>query len=172
MTVLSDVTMTIHGDREKFTPFGMAGGLNGGGCNLIINKGTDREFNAGMYATGVELKKGDTIFYASSGGGGFGNPLDRDPRLVLGDVMDEWLTVETARKFYGVAVDVVDPEALDYRIDESETAKLRAELTQAIFVEGLGAHQLNPRTRDIKLAWMPTEEEVQSHITVSRPPGW
>ena len=31
-----------------------------------------------MYATGVELKKGDKIFYASSGGGGFGNPLERD----------------------------------------------------------------------------------------------
>jgi len=78
LTVLTDVTMTIHGDREKFTPFGLSGGLNGGGCNLIINKGTKKEFDAGMYATGVELKKGDKIFYASSGGGGFGNPLERD----------------------------------------------------------------------------------------------
>ena len=140
--------------------------------NVIINKDTDREFNAGMYATGVEIKKGDRIFYASSGGGGFGNPFERDPRLVLDDVMDEWLTVETARKFYGVAIEVVDVEALDYRIDEKETAKLRAELSQSSFVEGLGSHQLHPRTRDMKLAWMPTEEEVQSHITISRPPGW
>jgi N-methylhydantoinase B len=172
MTVLSDVTMTIHGDREKFTPFGMAGGLNGGGCNLIINKGTDKELNAGMYATGVELKKGDKIFYASSGGGGFGDPLKRDPKLVLDDVMDEWLTVDAARKYYGVAIDVVDMEALDYRIDEAETARLRAELRRSSFVEGLGSHQLHPRTRDIQLAWVPTEEEVQPHITVSRPPGW
>jgi N-methylhydantoinase B len=172
MTVLSDVTMTIHGDREKFTPFGMAGGLNGGGCNLIINKGTDKEYNAGMYATGVELKKGDKIFYASSGGGGFGNPLERDTRLVLADVMDEWLTVETAREYYGVAVEVVDAEALDYRIDEKKTAELRAELRQRGFVEGLGSHQLHPKTRDMKVGWIPTEEEVQPHITVSRPPGW
>src|SRR4030065_394122 len=49
--------MTIHGDREKFTPFGLSGGLNGGGCNLIINKGTKKEFKAGRDATGVALKK-------------------------------------------------------------------------------------------------------------------
>jgi N-methylhydantoinase B/oxoprolinase/acetone carboxylase alpha subunit len=172
MTVLSDVTMTIHGDREKFTPFGMSGGLNGGGCNLIINKGTDREFNAGMYATGVELKKGDKIFYASSGGGGFGDPLERDTHLVLEDVMDEWLTVEAARDYYGVVVDVLDAEALDYRIDEEKTTALRARLRKKGFTEGLGSHQLHPRTRDIKVGWIPTEEEVQPHITVSRPPGW
>jgi N-methylhydantoinase B len=172
LTVLTDVTMTIHGDREKFTPFGMAGGLNGGGCNLIINQGTDKEFNAGMYATGVELKKGDKIFYASSGGGGFGNPLDRDPKLVLDDVMDEWLTADAARKYYGVAVDVIDAEALDYRVDEKETERLRAELRKKGFEEGRGSHQLHPLTKDLKLDWIPTEEEVQPHITVSRPPGW
>ena len=71
-----------------------------------------------------------------------------------------------------VAIDVVDMEALDYRIDEAETARLRAELRRSSFVEGLGSHQLHPRTRDIQLAWVPTEEEVQPHITVSRPPGW
>jgi N-methylhydantoinase B len=150
----------------------MAGGLNGGGCNLIINQGSDKEFNAGMYATGVELKKGDRIFYASSGGGGFGNPLDRDPNLVLDDVMDEWLTAETARKYYGVAIDIVDAEALDYRINEKETERLRAELRKKGFEEGRGSHQLHPLTKDLKLDWTPTVEEVQPHITVSRPPGW
>jgi len=125
-----------------------------------------------MYATGVELKKGDKIFYASSGGGGFGDPLERDPQLVLTDVMDEWLTVETARDYYGVAIDVVDAEALDYRIDEKKTVELRAKLRAKGFTEGLGSHQLHPKTRDIKLKWVPTEEEVQPHITVSRPPGW
>lgn len=172
LTVLTDVTMTIHGDREKFTPFGMSGGLNGGGCNLIINKGTDKEFNAGMYATGVELKAGDKIFYASSGGGDFGDPLKREPKLVLVDVMDEWLTVEAARNHYGVAIEVIDAEALDYRIDEAETERLRAALRQKGFEEGRGPHQLHPQTKDIKLDWIPTEEEVQPHITVSRPPGW
>lgn len=172
LTVLTDVTMTIHGDREKFTPFGMSGGLNGGGCNLIINKGTDKEFDAGMYATGVQLKKGDKIFYASSGGGGFGNPLERDPRAVLEDVMDEWLSVEAAKEHYGVVVKVVDHDALDYRIDEKATKIARAALRAKGFEEGLGSHQLHPKGKLIKADWTPSEEEVAPHITVSRPPGW
>ena len=73
-----------------------------------------------------------------TGGGGFGDPLERDPQLALTDVMDEWLTVETARDYYGVAIDVVDAEALDYRIDEKKTAELRARLREKGFTEGLG----------------------------------
>jgi len=118
------------------------------------------------------LKKGDKIFYSSSGGGGFGNPLERDPKLVLDDVMDEWLTNDAAKQYYGVVIDVIDAEALDYRIDEDATAKLRAELRKKGFVEGRGAHQLHPKTKDFTVAWIPTEEEVQPHITISRPAGW
>jgi len=172
LTLLTDVTMTIHGDREKFTPFGLSGGLNGGGCKLIINKGTKKEFDAGMYATGVELKKGDRIYYSSSGGGGFGNPLDRDPKLVLEDVMDEWLSGAAAKQYYGVVIKVVDRDALDYRIDEKATRALRAKMRRKPFPEGRGAHQLHPKGKLIKVDWIPTEEEVQSHITISRPPGW
>jgi N-methylhydantoinase B/oxoprolinase/acetone carboxylase alpha subunit len=52
---------TQDGDREVFTPFGIAGGTNGGGGKLIVNKGTDKEKDVGMYATGVQVKKGDHI---------------------------------------------------------------------------------------------------------------
>jgi len=172
LDVLTDVTMTIHGDREKFPPWGISGGLNGGGCSLIINKGTDKEFNAGMYATGVHLKAGDHIYYTSSGGGGFGDPLERDPLLVLEDVMDEWLKIETAKEFYGVVIEEIDAEACDYRINEEETAKAREELRKKGFPEGRGAHQVHPLGKNIKPDWIPTEEEVKPHITISRPPGW
>lgn len=172
LQVLTDVTMTIHGDREKFAPFGLAGGLNAGGSMLIVNKGTPRELNAGMYATGVELKKGDTIYYSSSGGGGFGDPLKRDPQLVLEDVIDEWLSPEAARQYYGVVIDEIDAEACDWRINEAATAKLRAEMAKAGFPEGTGPYQLHPLGKLIVPAWIPTEEEVKPHITVSRPPGW
>jgi len=172
LDVLTDVTMTIHGDREKYPPFGISGGTNGGGCALIINKGTPKELNAGMYATGVHLKAGDHIYYTSSGGGGFGDPLQREPELVLEDVKDEWLSLEAARKFYGVVIEEIDAEACEYRIDYEATAKLREELAQRGFPEGRGAHEIHPLGKNIKPAWMPTEEEVQPHITVSRPPGW
>ena len=172
LEILTDVTMTIHGDREIHTPFGISGGLNGGPATLIINKGTDKEFNAGMYATGIKLKKGDRIFYGSSGGGGFGNPLDREPELVLEDVIDEWLTIEAAKKYYGVIVEEIDMEAADYRIDEAATKKLRAKMAKIGFPEGTGAFQVHPMGKDIEPGWIPTEEEVKAHITISRPPGW
>lgn len=170
--VLTDIVMTIHGDREKFAPFGLSGGLNAGGSMLIVNKGRKGEFSAGMYATGIDIKKGDRIYYSSSGGGGFGDPLKREPELVLEDVMDEWLTFEAAKKYYGVVIKVKDPEALDHRIDYEATKKLRAKLAKKKFPEGTGPHQVHALGKKIKVAWIPTVEEVQPHITVSRPPGW
>lgn len=170
--VLTDITMTIHGDREKFTPFGIAGGLNAGGSMLVVNKGKKNELNAGMYATGVEVRKGDRIYYSSAGGGGFGNPLEREPELVLEDVIDEWLSIEAARKYYGVVIKVKDPEALDHQVDLPATKKLRAQMMKKKFPEGTGAHQVHPLGKKIRVAWVPTVEEVQPHITISRPPGW
>jgi N-methylhydantoinase B len=172
LTVLTDVTLTIHGDRERFPPFGIAGGTNGGGCALIINKGTSKEQNVGMYATGVHLKKGDHIYYTSSGGGGFGDPRDRDPELVLKDVMDGWVSLDCARNVYGVVINVVDEEACAYEIDWEATKKLRAELKKTPLPEGLSSHQVHPLGKNIKPKWIPTYEEVLPYVTLARPPGW
>lgn len=126
-----------------------------------------------MYATGVELKKGDRIFYASSGGGGFGDPLSRKPQAVLEDVMDEWLSVEAAKEYYGVVIKVVDRDALDYRIDEAATRRAQAWCCAGrVSRQGGRSHQLHPKGKLITIGWTPTEEEVAPHITVSRPPGW
>jgi N-methylhydantoinase B len=170
--VQAEETLTIHGDREKFPPFGLAGGTNAGGCTLIVNPGKPEEKYVGMYATNVRLKKGDHIYYNTSGGGGFGNPLERDPELVLRDVMDEWITPDVGKEWYGVVINVVDAEALDYRIDVEATKKLREQLKDRKIPEGHGPHQIQPYGKDLRLAFEPTEEEVARHITVSRPPGW
>ncbi|MBW1667693.1 MAG: hydantoinase B/oxoprolinase family protein [Deltaproteobacteria bacterium] len=170
--VLSDGTLTIHGDREVYTPYGIDGGTNGGGGQLIINKGTDKENNVGMYATGIKIKKGDHIWFSQSGGGGVGSPLEREPELVLKDVMDGWLSLEAARKFYGVVINVGDEEALEYEIDQEATKKLRKEMEKTPLPEGRSAHQVHPLGKKIRPGWWPTYEEVQPHITVSRPPGW
>ena len=170
--VLSDGTMTIHGDREVYTPYGIDGGTNGGGGQLILNKGTDKEQNVGMYATGIKIKKGDHIWFSQSGGGGVGNPLERDPELVVRDVMDGWLSVEAAKKYYGVEINVGDEEALEYEVDVAATEKLREEMKKTPLPEGRSAHQVHPVGKNIHPGWWPTYEEVQPHITVSRPPGW
>jgi len=168
-------TMTIHGDREKFAPWGMARGTNGGSSGLWLNKGQENEQNCGMYATGVRLNAGDHIYYTSSGGGAFGDPLERDPDLVVADVRAEWLTIEAAKKYYGVIVKCIDEDAALFEVDEEATATLKAHMAanrDEYYTRGLEEHQINPLTEHATLGWWPTEEEVAPHITVSRPPGW
>jgi N-methylhydantoinase B len=169
---LTNGTMTIHGDREVYTPYGIDGGTNGGGGALIVNKGTDKEQDIGMYGTGIDLKKGDRIWFSQSGGGGVGSPLERDPELVRLDVMNDYLTTEAAKKFYGVVIDVGDWEALEYSVNEEETKKAREELAKNPIPEGRSAHQVHPFGKKIKPGWWPMYEEVQPHITHARPPGW
>lgn len=51
------------------------------------------------------LYPGDEIGYACAGGGGYGDPLDRDPELVLRDVLDERVSYISAEQDYGVSID-------------------------------------------------------------------
>jgi N-methylhydantoinase B/oxoprolinase/acetone carboxylase alpha subunit len=64
---------------------------------------------------------GETFMFESTGGGGYGNALERDPRAVLEDVLDEYVSLAAARDRYGV---VIEPRTM--RIDEAATGRLRA----------------------------------------------
>jgi N-methylhydantoinase B len=65
------------------------------------------------------------------GGGGYGDPYDRDPSLVLRDVVDGYVSAEAAREAYGVAIrytgaaDALVRPPSAYELDEAETARLR-----------------------------------------------
>jgi N-methylhydantoinase B/oxoprolinase/acetone carboxylase alpha subunit len=73
--------------------------------------------------SGVPLKAGDTLTMLTSGGGGFGPPGQRDPDAVLRDVEDGIVSIESARRDYGV---VIDQATL--AIDHDETKRIRATL--------------------------------------------
>jgi N-methylhydantoinase B len=64
------------------------------------------------------------LVFRTAGAGGWGDPLDRDPELVLRDVHRELVSREVARRDYGV---VVAGDAVDTAATESERARLRAE---------------------------------------------
>jgi N-methylhydantoinase B len=70
----------------------------------------------------VEIKKGDILTKISGGGGGVGLPADRPPELVALDVKNEMVSVDAARKIYGVSVDPVT-----FAVDEAETRRLRSQ---------------------------------------------
>jgi N-methylhydantoinase B len=121
----SDVVFSSLGDGERFGPWGCAGGTDGPGQKLIHAPGTDEERNIGMFCTGLIVKPGRQILFFNSGGGGYGDPLERPARWVLEDVADELLSPEAAEREYGVVVRSGD-RPWRWELDGAATEELRA----------------------------------------------
>jgi N-methylhydantoinase B len=68
----------------------------------------------------TQLKPGDVVVIDAAGGGGYGNPLERDPEMVVSDVIEGYVSLEKAREEYGV---VIDSKTL--KIDTEATKRLR-----------------------------------------------
>ena len=74
-----------------------------------------------------KLRRGDVFRHEMSGGGGYGDPLERDPDSVLRDVIEEKVTPAYARREYGVVVvETEGPGA--WRLDLSATRNLREQI--------------------------------------------
>ena len=122
--VRRDIQFTADGEilsvmkKSKTGPWGLAGGHGTEPNGFFIFPGTDREKRVGTYRAAVT--KGDRCYLKSAGGGGYGNPKERDPKLVLEDVLDEYVSIQAARSIYGV-------EITDDEINWKETKRLRGE---------------------------------------------
>jgi len=105
--------MSCLGDREIFAPQGVYGGGPGARHGLLLNEGTENESNPSLKAVGVVLEPGDAITLLAGGGGGYGDPLERDPAAVLADFQEGYVTADHARQVYGVVITEgqVDPAA-------------------------------------------------------------
>ena len=124
----ANVVMSYCCDRAFSVTWGINGGLPSIPHGAWLNPGTDQERYLGVVFAGEPLKQGDHFTRPAAGGGGFGDPLTRDPTAVLEDVIDEYVSVERAASDYGVVVVAVDPEICEYRIDETATRQLRDDL--------------------------------------------
>lgn len=106
--------------KTKTEPWPIDGGDPGKPNKIVLNPGTPEEVvQGGSYN---KLEAGEVLVNATGGGGGYGNPLDRDPAAVAYDVRNGFVSVEAAQDDYFVAV------ADDFTVDESATAALRANL--------------------------------------------
>ncbi|MCY3887301.1 MAG: hydantoinase B/oxoprolinase family protein [Chloroflexi bacterium] len=119
-------TLSNIGNRERFGPSGIFGGRTGGFARLILAEGTENEQNLGTFAVNAPVQRGDVMTFVSNGGGGYGDPLERDPARVLADVVDEYATIAHARATYGVVINEIDRRRLLFEVDEAATAELRA----------------------------------------------
>jgi N-methylhydantoinase B len=121
VTALEDAEVTVRAaDRCRIPPPGIMGGKPAKGGGWVINAGTDAPVELPAKKTNQPLRAGDTLSMFVSGGGGCGDPMERDPELVARDVEQGVVTVEAAARDYGVAVDPAT-----FRVDREATARLR-----------------------------------------------
>jgi N-methylhydantoinase B len=98
-----EVVFSVLSDRGKFPPRGLAGGQPARCAKYRLNP--DSELQEHSSKTSVELAPGDTFSVQMGGGGGYGSPLEREPSLVLRDVLAGRVTPARAKRVYGVVLD-------------------------------------------------------------------
>jgi N-methylhydantoinase B len=109
----------------KYPMPGIAGGKPGAPNRLVIRANSDDPFVVEHTANYVPMAAGDTLVYDYGGGGGWGDPLDRDPQAVLDDVLDEYVSFEGAERDYGVVLRG-SLEELTLTVDREATERERA----------------------------------------------
>jgi len=115
---LAEGTISIHDDRWFVPPWGVNGGDPGKRARKILEKADGTEIIVGNKVEDVEVEAGDILHFITWGGGGWGDPLERDPALVAKEITQGLVTVEGARA-YGVVI------AGDGSIDMAGTTALR-----------------------------------------------
>ncbi len=117
---LPPVNLGIQSGRYRYPPEGLFGGKDGLKAQFLINGKPGNPYGL------TQFGPGDEIIIDVAGGGGYGNPFERDVELVESDVANGYVSVEKAKEDYGV---VIDPETM--KSEPEETAKLRESLKSA-----------------------------------------
>jgi N-methylhydantoinase B len=94
--------LAIRSDRRDHPPYGLQGGAPGTPSKNILHHANRDEVLRTMIST--QLKLGESIYHRMAGGGGYGDPLTRDPAAVARDVKNEKVSIEAAREQYGVVL--------------------------------------------------------------------
>ncbi len=112
--------INIRSDRFKFSSPGIFNAKPARSTRARINPGEAGERDLGSKVGGLRLTRGDCLSWELAGGGGWGDPLTRDPERVRLDVLRGYVSREAARRDYGVAF------AADGSVDQAATKRLRA----------------------------------------------
>jgi N-methylhydantoinase B len=108
------VNLGIQAGRFQYPAQGLFGGKPGTNAQFLVNGVPGNSFGL------TQMKPGDVVIIDAPGGGGYGNPFERDPEIVANDVMEGYVSIDCAKTDYGVAI---NPKT--YEVDEKETKKLR-----------------------------------------------
>jgi len=117
----SEARVTASFGRSRFPPWALVGGREGA-PNIVEIRRRDGTIERRGRFSNETLRRGDVVRFITGSGGGYGDPRLRDPHLVLNDVVNGYVSQETARSVCGVVI-VGEPP----RIDTVETERLRNE---------------------------------------------
>ena len=123
---LRDGFIMIADDRMLLQPFGAAGGMAGQGSVYLLNPETEKELPIPTKTDFVPVSCGDVLRVLTPGGGGWGDPLERESSKVLDDVTLGLVSIASAKRDYGV---VIDPD--QRMVQEEKTQELRARLRRS-----------------------------------------
>tara|TARA_B100000029_G_scaffold286710_1_gene280456 strand:- start:521 stop:2284 length:1764 start_codon:yes stop_codon:yes gene_type:complete len=120
-----DCQIQIANELTQARPHGLNGGHDGGINSIKMHAGSNEEELLTERATGMgPFKTGDVISLRSAGGGGYGDPLDRDPERVRKEIQNGIVSSQQAKEFYGVVATRNDS---GFEIDQEGTKQTREE---------------------------------------------
>ncbi|MFB6301673.1 MAG: hydantoinase B/oxoprolinase family protein [Haloferacaceae archaeon] len=117
-----DATFSLLTDRTESAPWGLFGGHDADPAEFLLDPGTADERPLGSKST-TALAPDDVVSLRTPGGGGYGDPLDRDPERVRDDVRDGKVSAAAARAEYGVVME-------DGKVDRAATETRRAAMRE------------------------------------------
>ena len=154
---LCDGDVGIHDERWLTYPWGVLGGETGMRSTKRLLRADGSEQWLPAKAEGIKVKAGDLLYFNTWGGGGWGDPYQRDPELVRQDVQRRLVTAEGAQR-YGVVI------TADGSVDNAATQALRSERVAArgddipLFNRGGTVEELRARC------------EQETHLPAPTPP--
>lgn len=123
------ITVSALADRGKRAPWGLRGGGDGSTTRIELQRAGEDGFRSFQEHFGlasatkfanVRLREGDRVRLVSPSGGGYGDPLERDPVLVAADVRERFVSIDSAERQYAVVL------TADGTVDGDSTERLRS----------------------------------------------
>jgi N-methylhydantoinase B len=116
---LAPGSVSLESEGHKYPPKGLFGGADGTPSELVRKRANGEEIHLPSKLPYHAFGAGDSITAIRACGGGYGNPLERDPQDVLDDVLDEYITADQALEQYKVKI-------ADGKVDAAATRAARA----------------------------------------------
>ncbi len=118
---LPPVNLGIQAGRHVYPPEGLFGGKPGLKAKFLVDGVPGNPFGL------TQLNPGSVVTIDAAGGGGYGNPFERDPEMVERDVQEGYVSLDKAKEDYGV---VIDPKTL--KVDWEATKRQREKLSDDV----------------------------------------